>query len=177
MTRAIMIVVLPTLGHLNHGVALARLLARNGHRPIVVSGAMVDEHARWLRPGIPVRTFVSHDMLTDTANPAYKPHLEQLCDPGKVVSAAQDQLSVIDEYGVDLVINKDFFATVLVAELRGLGYVGYYTDGVESLIKKTNRQTVKNAERLSSQIRRAAMMLGLPAQHHVFKAFQLGLAV
>src|ERR1700733_10291296 len=35
----------------NHGVAPARLLARNGHRPFVVSEAMVAAHARWLRPG------------------------------------------------------------------------------------------------------------------------------
>jgi UDP:flavonoid glycosyltransferase YjiC (YdhE family) len=163
MARTVMIAVLPTLGHLNHGVALARLLARNGHRPIVVSGAMVGEHARWLRPGVPVRTFASHDMLTDSASPAYRPHLEQLCDPSKVVSAARDQLALIDEYGVDLVINKDFFTSVLVAELRSLGYVSYYTDGVESLIKATNRQTVNNTNQLSAQVAQAAMALGLPA--------------
>ena len=64
---------------------------------------------------------------------------------------------------MDLVINKDFLASVLVAELRRLQYVGYYTDGVESLIKATNRQTVINADRLGAQVDLAAQALGLPA--------------
>jgi UDP:flavonoid glycosyltransferase YjiC (YdhE family) len=163
MTRTAMIVVPPSRGHLNHGVALARLLARNGHRPVVVSGAIVAEHARWLRPEIPVRTFTSHDLITDSSDKAHRPHLEQLCDPGKIISMAQDQLDVIDEHGIDLIINKDYFTSVLVAELRSLQYVGYYTDGVESLIKATNRQTVINADRLGAQVDQAALALGLPA--------------
>jgi hypothetical protein len=74
MTRTAMIVVPPARGHLNHGIALARLLARNGHRPFVVSGAMVAAHARWLRPEVPIRTFANHDPITESSDKAHRLH-------------------------------------------------------------------------------------------------------
>ena len=67
-----MIVVPPARGHLNHGVALVRLIARNGHRPFVVTGAMVAAHARWLRSEVPIRTFANHDPITESSDKAHR---------------------------------------------------------------------------------------------------------
>ncbi|CAN5445177.1 hypothetical protein BH10ACT10_BH10ACT10_02140 [soil metagenome] len=161
MTRRMMIVVPPTVGHVNHGVALAHSLAEAGHAPVVVTGTKATEHVRWLRTSVPVRTFASHDFLTDRRSPHYRSHLEQLCDVEHLVAAVRDQVTVVDELAVDTIVTKDYFAAVLTAERASLPCLGYYTDGIESLVETTVRQTVQDADRLSEQVNTAATMLGL----------------
>ncbi|MDJ1134468.1 glycosyltransferase [Streptomyces iconiensis] len=157
MTPGVLVVVPPTAGHVNHGIALAGVVGAAGCEPVLVTGTAAASHLERLRPGHPWHCLPSHDLeRLDRSDPRRRPHLEQLCDPALVRPALRDERELADRYGAALVIGKDYFAAVLAAAARGIPYASYYTDGIESVLNATSRQTVSDPVALTRQLRAVA---------------------
>lgn len=156
-----LVVVPPTVGHLNHGVALARLMAEAGRRPVLVTGTAGSAHLSRLSPGFAVHCLPSHDLVLDRTDPRRRPHLEQLCDPAAVSAALDDQLRLVRRHHAGAVVVKDYFAAVLTAAAAGIPYAAYYTDGLESMLPGTSRQTVRDPASLTGQLAGVAAARGI----------------
>lgn len=157
-TWGALIVVPPTVGHVNHGVALANVVREAGFVPVLVTGTAALGHVRGLRLGHPWVCLPSHDLQhLDRNDPRRRPHLEQLCDPQHVRPALRDQRDLVARHRAAMVIGKDYFAAVLTAAACGIPYVSYYTDGVEAILAATSRQTVADPERLTRNLQGVAV--------------------
>jgi UDP:flavonoid glycosyltransferase YjiC (YdhE family) len=156
-TRGALIVVPPTVGHVNHGVALAGVVREAGLVPVLVTGTAALGHLRGLRLDHPWFCRPSHDLQhLDRNDPRRRPHLEQLCDREHLRVALRDQRELVARHHAAMVIGKDYFAAVLTAAACGIPYVSYYTDGVEAMLTATSRQTVADPERLTGNLREVA---------------------
>lgn len=160
--RGALIVVPPTVGHVNHGVALAGVVREAGFVPVLVTGAAALGHVRELRLDHPWACLPSHDLQRlDRQDPRRRPHLEQLCDPQFVRRALRDERDLVAQHRGAMVIGKDYFAAVLTAAACGVPYVSYYTDGVEALLTATSRQTVTDPDGLTGNLREVATDEGI----------------
>ncbi|MGC4938572.1 glycosyltransferase [Kribbella sp. DT2] len=152
-----MVVVPPTVGHVNHGVALANVVREAGFLPVLITGTAALGHVRRLNLEYPWACLPSHDLEhLDRDDPRRRPHLEQLCDPRLVRAAVRDQRDLVARHRAAMVIGKDYFAAVLTAAACGIPYVSYYTDGVEALLHATSRQTVSDPDGLTRNLREVA---------------------
>lgn len=165
MTRGALLVVPPTVGHVNHGIALAGVVGEAGLLPVLVTGTAAASHLERLRPGHPWHCLPSHDLeRLDRSDPRHRPHLEQLCDPAAVRPALRDECALADRYGAAMVIGKDYFSAVLSAGARAIPYVSYYTDGIEAVLTATSRQTVADSGALTRRLRSVAAEEGIDVE-------------
>jgi hypothetical protein len=159
----ILVCVPPTVGHVNHGIALANLAGRHGLHAVLVTGLAAADYLSTLPPGtVRAVTTASYDLNTRRSDPRRKPHLEQVCEPDQLRSAAAATAAAVQEHGARLIVGKDAPSAVLVAAAAGISYVGYLTDGAESLVPSLNRQVSTDPGRLAAQIGLVATELGVP---------------
>lgn len=143
--RRALVVVPPTVGHINNGVALSGRLVDAGWEPILLSGS---SSARYLSGlGLQDSWLVSecHDYETNARLPGHRPHLVQLADPQRLRDCHVLERRLVADFRVELIVVKDYFSAVATARHLNIPYVGYCTDGVESAIPEYSRQTISGA--------------------------------
>lgn len=136
-----LIVVPPTVGHVNHGLALASLLEDVGYRTVVLTGSRVRSHVVRLGELGRVSLLQSLDFNTDRASPGYRPHLKQLCGSDSIFRQVKEILSRHLRSGARFLVGKDYPAARFAAMLMGIPYFAYYTDGAAGLSQLTNAQS------------------------------------
>lgn len=143
--RRALVVVPPTVGHVNSGVALSERLTDAGWEPILLSGTSVAGYLSSL--GLRDSWLVSecHDYVTNARLPGYRPHLVQLADPERLKACHVLEQSIVADFRVQLIVVKDYFSAVATARHLNIPYVGYHTDGIESAIPEYSRQTIDGA--------------------------------
>ncbi len=137
-----LIVVAPTRGHLNTGVALANLMRRAGCRPLIASSPQVQRAADELGLGrdfVPV-TSMRQDM--DRRVAGRRSHLEQSLDRSQLTATVSELSSLIAAVRPSIVVGKDSFAARVAAARSACTYLSFFTDGVDSLLARRSRQTV-----------------------------------
>lgn len=151
----------PAAGILNHGLALAFLLAGKGHHITWLTAPSSRAHLTFI--GNPFDTLYSpwHDIDFDRTKPGRKPHLQQLCDEEVVCQSSAVEAEVIRDTGADIVINKHYYSTRLTCDRLNIPYVMYYTDGPSYLTDRNPQAHVSNAQ-AHDAINQAADRLGQP---------------
>lgn len=128
----------PTVGHLNSAIALAKMLETGGWRCDIVTGSQIAAYASALTDQIPgnFHCLPSFDLNFDRSDPQRRSHFEQVFEPAHVLSSTNDIRRLIAEIRPKLVITKDYMTPRLCAVEARIASAVYMTDGVEPLILK-----------------------------------------
>lgn len=158
--RRALVVIPPTVGHINNGVALSERLTDAGWEPILLSGASAADYLSSL--GLRDSWLVSecHDYVTNARLPGHRPHLVQLADPERLQACHILERRIVADFRVQLIVVKDYFSAVATARHLNIPYVGYCTDGVESAIPEYSRQTIDGARAVTDAADNSLAALG-----------------
>lgn len=143
--RRALLIVPPTVGHINNGVALSKRLTDAGWKPMLLSGASAASYLSTLELRDSWRVSECHDYETNARLPHHRPHLVQLSDPERLTACHRLELKLAAEFRAQLIVVKDYFSAVATARHLNIPYIGYCTDGVESAIPEYSRQTIDGA--------------------------------
>lgn len=152
----------PALGIVNHSVALSHLLADDGHTIHWITSPRSQPHLEQLGFPYDVTYLDSHDINFERGAPNRRPHLQQICDEEFLRASLADELALVEQQQPDLLITKHYYTIPMVAELRGLPFATYFTDGATYLIPEKHPHLKVSHADLTEQVDRVRGSYGLP---------------
>src|SRR5262245_16380024 len=114
-SRSAILFTLPTVGHVNHGVALASLMARANVSVCMCTGAQARTYAESL--GLPFRLEFasSYDLEFDKRVTSRPSHFRQIFHPDHFERALETARRLVAETSPAIIVTKDFVAPRLAA--------------------------------------------------------------
>lgn len=137
-----LIFAVPTLGHVNHAIALARFLASAGLRSHLVTAPGMADHLTRVAAGISWTAHEAFDLRFGPRRTDGRSHFMQIFDPDHVQAAFTATAQLVDAVRPALIVTKDFVAPLMAASALGVASASYLTDGIAPIVDATVRQRV-----------------------------------
>ncbi|MFN7881705.1 MAG: glycosyltransferase [bacterium] len=138
--RAALVFAVPTVGHVNHCVALAHLLRNAGFAPLLVTGHTMAGYLESLELDLAWRVDPAFDLRFGSRRRDGRSHFEQVFDPAHVAAAFDHAVTLINHTNAALVVSKDYVAPHLAGAARRVPTASYLTDGLGPLLDHRIRQ-------------------------------------
>lgn len=133
MPRAVIFTV-PTVGHVNHAIALSQLLRRANFQPSIVTGMSMETYIHSLQLPLPFYTLQSFDLVMSKRLPGRKSHFRQVFAPAHVAATTKEVRRLVDELRPALLISKDYIVPHLIGSEQAIPCAAYLSDGLEQIL-------------------------------------------